>query len=155
MKVVLQRVTSASVTVIAEDYRAKIGPGLVILLGMEQGDTETEVAWGAKKCASLRIFNDDSGKMNLSVKDIGGSALVVSQFTLAADCRKGNRPSFIRAAHPEIAEPLYEKFCELLERENGVPVKRGIFQASMTVELANEGPVTIILERPPVSNSAD
>lgn len=149
MKAVVQRVSSASVTVAAENYRAEIGPGLMILLGVEQGDTEAEMAWAAKKCAGLRIFKDDEEKMNRSVKDIGGEALVVSQFTLAGDCRKGNRPSFITAAAPDVAKPLYERFCELLEKENGMPVKRGIFQAMMAVELVNDGPVTILLERKP------
>ncbi|MCZ7648574.1 MAG: D-aminoacyl-tRNA deacylase [Planctomycetota bacterium] len=147
MIAVVQRAARASVTVAAESYRAEIGPGLVILLGVEAGDGEAEIAWGAAKCANLRIFKDDEEKMNRSVKDLRGEALVVSQFTLAGDCRKGNRPSFIKAAPPELAKPLYERFCELLEKEHGVPVKRGIFQAMMQVELVNDGPVTLLVQK--------
>lgn len=147
MIAVVQRVSSGGVEVPAEQYSAEIGAGLVILLGVEQGDTEEDMAWGAKKCANLRIFKDEDDKMNKSVKDIRGSALVISQFTLAGDCRKGNRPSFIRAAAPETAEPHYESFCQFLEKDNGVPVKKGIFQAMMTVRIVNEGPVTIVVER--------
>ncbi len=147
MRAVVQRVTRAAVTVAAENYRAEIGAGLMILLGVEAGDTEAEIAWGAQKCAQLRIFRDAEEKMNRSVQDIGGAALVVSQFTLAGDCRKGNRPSFIQAAPPDIAKPLYERFCELLQNEHRVPVQRGIFQAMMEVELVNDGPVTLILEK--------
>ena len=147
MIAVLQRVANASVTVPDRDYRREIGRGLLILLGIEKGDTEAEVAWSAEKCSTLRIFPDAEGKMNLAVKDVGGECLVVSQFTLAGDCRKGRRPGFDRAAPPEIAEKLYERFCELLEKAHGVPVKRGVFQAHMQVGLVNDGPVTFILER--------
>lgn len=147
MIAVVQRVSSAGVDVPAENHSAEIGPGIVILLGIEQGDGEADVAWAAKKCAQLRVFQDDEGKMNLSVKDVGGEALVISQFTLAGDCRKGNRPSFVHAAPPDVAEPLYEKFCELMDWEHRVPVKKGVFQAKMTVRIVNEGPVTLVVER--------
>jgi len=147
MRALLQRVSSASVTVEAEDYRREIGAGLVILLGVEKGDSETEATWLAEKCAGLRIFRDAEDKMNLSIKDVNGSALVVSQFTLAGDCRKGRRPGFDRAAPPELAKPLYERFCDLLQKEHGMPVERGIFQAYMQVALVNDGPVTFLIER--------
>jgi len=147
MLAVLQRVSSASVTVAAENYRREIGAGLAILLGVEKGDTEAEADWLAEKCAGLRIFKDAEEKMNLSVKDVNGAALVVSQFTLAGDCRKGRRPGFDRAAPPDLAQPLYERFCETLEKRYGVPVQRGIFQARMQVALVNDGPVTFVLER--------
>lgn len=147
MIAIVQRVSSASVEVSAEKYRAEIGAGLLILLGIERGDGEAEAAWSAKKCADLRIFMDGEQKMNRAVKDVGGAALVVSQFTLLGDVRKGNRPSFIQAALPEAAKPLYEYFCERLEREHGVPVKRGLFQALMRVTSVNEGPVTLVVER--------
>lgn len=147
MIAVLQRVSSASVDVEAEGYRAEVGRGLMILIGIEKGDGEAEVAWGAEKTANLRIFEDAAGKMNLSVKDIQGAALVVSQFTLAGDTSRGRRPGFEKAAPPELAKPLYEKFCALLEKEHCIPVKTGIFQAMMRVTIVNEGPVTFILER--------
>ncbi|MCW8130991.1 MAG: D-tyrosyl-tRNA(Tyr) deacylase [Planctomycetota bacterium] len=146
MIAVLQRVSSASVDVEAEGYRAETGRGLMILIGVEKGDGEAEAAWTAEKAANLRIFEDEAGKMNLSVKDIGGAALVVSQFTLAGDTSRGRRPGFEKAAPPDLAKPLYEKFCALLEQQ-GVPVKTGIFQAMMRVTIVNEGPVTFILER--------
>jgi D-tyrosyl-tRNA(Tyr) deacylase len=149
MIAVLQRVSSASVFVPATEYLAGIGRGLLILLGVEQGDGEAEVAWGAAKCAGLRLFPDEREKMNLSVKEVGGEALVVSQFTLAGDCTGGRRPGFERAAPPEAAEPLYLRFCELLETTHGVPVQRGVFRAHMQVSLVNDGPVTFILERRP------
>ena len=147
MIAVLQRVSSASVAVAAEGYHAEIGLGLVILLGVEKGDTEAELAWGAEKSANLRIFADAEEKMNLSVKDVGGAALVVSQFTLAGDTSKGRRPGFHLAAPPEDAKRFYERFCELLEKQHGVPVKTGIFQAVMKVTIVNEGPVTFIVQR--------
>jgi len=147
--VVLQRVSSASVTVAAENYRAEIARGLLILLGVEKGDTAAEIAWGAEKCANLRIFEDAQEKMNLSVKDVSGATLVVSQFTLAGDCSRGRRPGFDKAAPPDLAKPLYEAFCEQLEQTHGVPVKRGIFRAAMQVALVNEGPVTFILRKAP------
>jgi len=147
MRALLQRVSSASVTVEAEDYRREIGAGLVILLGIEKGDSEAEATWLVEKCAGLRIFRDTEDKMNLSIKDVNGSALVVSQFTLAGDCRKGRRPGFDRAAPPDLAKPLYEHFCDLLQKEHGIPVERGIFQAYMQVALVNDGPVTFLIER--------
>lgn len=153
MLAVLQRVSSASVTVAAEDYRREISAGLMILLGVEKGDTEAEADWLAEKCAGLRIFKDAEEKMNRSVKDVNGAALVVSQFTLAGDCRKGRRPGFDRAAPPDLAKPLYDRFCETLEKQHGVPVQRGIFQAYMQVALTNDGPVTFIVERRPATNA--
>ena len=146
MRIVLQRVKNASVTV--EDERiSEIGAGLLLLVGVAQGDGEAEADWLAQKVAGLRIFNDEEGKMNLSVRDVGGEILAVSQFTLLADTRKGKRPSFVRAAPPEEAEPLFDYCCERL-REAGVgSVKTGSFGAMMDVELTNDGPVTIVLER--------
>ncbi|QYJ17321.1 D-aminoacyl-tRNA deacylase [Rubrobacter xylanophilus DSM 9941] len=146
MRVVLQRVKRASVTVEGKTV-ASIGEGLLLLVGVGREDGEAEAEWLARKVASLRIFGDDQGKMNLSVRDVGGEVLAVSQFTLLADTRKGNRPSFIRAADPEEAEPLFEYFCERL-REAGVSsVETGVFGAVMDVELVNAGPVTIVLDR--------
>jgi D-tyrosyl-tRNA(Tyr) deacylase len=154
MRVLIQRVSSASVTVAAENYRREIGTGLVILLGVEKGDTEAEADWLAEKCAGLRIFRDAEEKMNLSIKDVNGAALAVSQFTLAGDCRKGRRPGFDRAAPPDLAKPLYERFCETLEKQHGVPVQRGLFQAYMQVALVNDGPVTFMIERRPAGGES-
>jgi D-tyrosyl-tRNA(Tyr) deacylase len=145
MRAVVQRVQKASVSVGGETVGA-IGPGLMILLGVKEGDTEEEARWLASKIATLRIFTDDEGKLNRSVLDIGGKALVVSQFTLYADARKGRRPSFVDAARPEVADPLVTRFIDLLRAE-GVTVETGIFQADMLVEIHNDGPVTIILEK--------
>jgi D-tyrosyl-tRNA(Tyr) deacylase len=122
-----------------------IGQGLLILLGVEQGDNETDARYLAEKCAQLRIFEDQAGKMNLSVEDIDGELLVVSQFTLLADCRKGRRPGFSRAALPESADTLYRQFIELL-RGRGLTVATGVFQAEMQVHLINDGPVTMLLD---------
>jgi D-tyrosyl-tRNA(Tyr) deacylase len=144
MKALLQRVGEASVEVGGRAIGA-IGPGLLVLLGVEIGDSSAESDRLARKVAALRIFEDDAGKMNRSVHDIAGSVLVVSQFTLLADTRKGNRPSFTAAAPPALAEPLYEEFCARL-RAAGVPVVTGRFGARMTVRLANDGPVTIWLD---------
>ncbi|WP_432822148.1 D-aminoacyl-tRNA deacylase [Trichloromonas sp.] len=144
MRAVLQRVSEASV-VVAGDSVGAIGQGLMILLGVEQGDSETDARYLAEKCAQLRIFEDLAGKMNLSVEDIGGELLVVSQFTLLADCRKGRRPGFSRAALPESAETLYRQFVELL-RGRGLTVATGVFQAEMQVNLINDGPVTMLLD---------
>lgn len=144
MKAVLQRVTRASVTV-EGDRVSEIGAGLLILLGIGPEDTEEKARMMTKKIAALRIFSDEAGKMNLSVRDVGGSAIVVSQFTLFADCRKGNRPAFVGAAAPSLAAPLVDRFVELLS-EQGVPTQTGVFGAHMDVELLNSGPVTIILE---------
>jgi len=145
MIAVVQRVRSASVTVEGPTCRAAIGRGLLILLGVEKGDEARQAEWLAGKCARLRIFCDEAGLMNRSIIDIGGEALVVSQFTLAGDCRKGNRPSFDRAAPPELAESLYEHFVQRLREVEGVPVQTGVFRAMMAVELINDGPVTLII----------
>lgn len=146
MRIVLQRVKGASVTVAGEEV-ARIGAGLLLLVGVANGDGEKEAAWLAEKVAGLRIFADAGGKMNLSVTETGGAVLAVSQFTLLADTRKGRRPSFVGAAPPEEAEPLFERFCALL-REAGVgTVETGRFGATMDVALVNDGPVTIVLER--------
>jgi D-tyrosyl-tRNA(Tyr) deacylase len=144
MRAVVQRVSRAHVS-IGEDVCAKIGAGLVVLLGAEAGDTGTDAGFIARKISQLRIFEDDGGKMNRSVKDVGGAVLVVSQFTLLADCRKGNRPSFTLSAEPEAAKPLLEQTCELI-RSEGLSVQTGVFGAMMDVELVNAGPVTIILD---------
>ena len=146
MRVVLQRVKRASVTVEGETV-ASIGEGLLLLVGVGREDGEAEVEWLAGKIAGLRIFGDEEGKMNLSVRDVGGEVLAVSQFTLLADTRKGNRPSFIRAADPEKAEPLFGYFCERLRKAGVGSVKTGVFGAVMDVELVNAGPVTIVLDR--------
>ena len=146
MRIVLQRVKSASVTVEGEIV-SEIGSGLLLLVGIAQGDGEEEAAWLAGKVARLRVFGDEDEKMNLSVTDTGGEVLAVSQFTLLADTRKGNRPSFIRAALPEQAEPLFDYFREKLREEGIVSVKTGRFGAMMDVALVNDGPVTIMLER--------
>jgi D-aminoacyl-tRNA deacylase len=145
MRIVLQRVSSASVTV-DDAFTGQIGPGLLILAGIEHDDTADDLAWLVSKVTQMRIFADAEGKMNLSVKDSGGDLLVVSQFTLHASTKKGNRPSFIRAARPETAIPLYEQFLALLEAEMGKPVARGIFGADMQVALVNDGPVTICID---------
>lgn len=144
MRAVLQRVRRAVVAVEGETLGA-IERGLLVLLGIAPADTIDDVRWLAKKTASLRIFNDEAGKMNLSVADVGGAVLVVSQFTLYGDCRKGRRPSFIDAAPPNVAVPLYEAFVNAL-RSLGLPVRTGRFGAMMQVELVNDGPVTLILD---------
>lgn len=125
---------------------SEIGPGLLILLGIEEADDSGDLDWLVQKIVRMRIFDDEDGKMNLDVKDIGGSALVVSQFTLHASTKKGNRPSYLRAARPEHAEPLYREFCELFSHELGHPVGRGSFGAMMAVSLVNNGPVTILID---------
>jgi len=145
MIAVLQRVTHASVT-IDQELKANIKAGLLILLGITHQDTENDIQYLVKKIAKLRIFGDAEGKMNLSVLDIKGEILVVSQFTLFANTQKGNRPSFTEAAPPSIAIPLYEKFIEKLNAEVGFEIKTGTFGADMKVELLNDGPVTIILD---------
>ena len=144
MRAVLQRVSRAAVVIDGETVGA-IQWGLLVLLGVAPTDTEKEAQWLAEKVAGLRIFNDEAGKMNLGVADVGGGLLVVSQFTLYGDCRKGRRPSFIAAAPPEIAVPLYEAFVNAL-RARGLPVATGRFGAMMQVELVNDGPVTLILD---------
>lgn len=144
MRAVVQRVTRASVHV-DNQLVSKIGPGFLTLLGVRTGDAEKDVDWLMKKIVSLRVFEDEDGKMNRSLLDVGGQHLIVSQFTLWADTTKGNRPSFIEAARPEIAGPLYERALEQ-SRLLGVPTHGGKFQASMQVSLVNDGPVTVILE---------
>ena len=145
MRALLQRVTQASVS-IENKTVAKIGRGLVILLGIGQGDNEEQACFLAEKAAQLRIFEDAESKFNLSLLDVKGEAMVVSQFTLYGDARKGRRPSFSEAARPEIAAPLVEKFCEHL-RAQGIPTQSGVFAAHMLVDLTNDGPVTIWLEK--------
>lgn len=144
MKAVVQRVSASSVTVDGEQI-AKIGRGLAVLLGIEKGDTTKDVNFLAEKIANLRIFEDDAGKMNLSVLDVHGEALVVSQFTLLGDCSKGRRPGFDKAASPDLADSLYNEFVEMLNA-CGVPVQTGRFGAKMLFDIANYGPVTFILD---------
>ncbi len=147
MRALVQRVSQASVEVKEENYLAKIKEGMVILLGVHQDDTINDVNFVADKCSNLRIFEDDNGKMNLSLKDIDGEVLVVSQFTLYGDCRKGNRPNFMFAAEPQKAKLLYEKFVERMKENLGDDkIKTGIFAAMMTVNIVNEGPVTVLVE---------
>ena len=144
MRAVIQRVKRASVTIDGKETTS-IGQGFLVLLGVHETDTEQEAAYVAKKCCGLRIFEDEDGKMNRSVKDVGGEFLVVSNFTLYGDCKKGNRPSFTSAARPETAIPLYEYFVSCV-REAGIPCQTGVFGADMQVELLNDGPVTVIVE---------
>lgn len=144
MRSVVQRVKSASVDVGGSRVSA-IGPGLLILLGVRKGDGPQDLEWMAEKVLNLRIFDDAQGVMNLSVQDVAGSILVVSQFTLLADSRKGRRPSYLDAASPDEAKAVYEAFCSRLE-QSGRPIERGIFQAMMDVALVNDGPVTILLD---------
>jgi D-tyrosyl-tRNA(Tyr) deacylase len=145
MKALLQRVTHASVTV-AGEIVGEIGLGFVILLGVTHGDTKSEADWLAQKIAGIRLFEDPDGKMNLSLADVGGEILLVSQFTLYGDARKGRRPSFTDAARPPHAEPMVEYFGEQL-RQQGITVATGVFGANMHVEIHNDGPVTLMLER--------
>lgn len=145
MKVVLQRVSKASVT-INEIKVADINSGLLILLGIVNEDSEEDINWLVRKIANLRIFNDENGVMNTSLLDTNGDAIVVSQFTLQASTKKGNRPSYIKAAKPEVAIPLYENFVSALEKETNKKVQTGEFGADMKVELLNDGPVTIIID---------
>ena len=146
MRVVVQRVSRASVTVAGETV-GEIGPGLVALTAFTAGDDHATVRWMAEKLAGLRVFADDSGRMNRSVAEVDGEALVVSQFTLYGDATKGRRPSFVKAAPPDLAEPLYESFVEALANLLAKPVQSGRFGALMEVALVNDGPVTLILER--------
>jgi D-tyrosyl-tRNA(Tyr) deacylase len=145
MRAVVQRVKHASVSVDNEAV-GTIGPGLVVLLGVKNADSQAEAKWLAHKVANLRIFADEQGKMNLSALDVGGAALVASQFTLYGNVHKGFRPSFTDAAPPEVAEPLVDFFVQCL-REEGLHVETGVFQAMMLVEIHNDGPVTIVLEK--------
>jgi D-tyrosyl-tRNA(Tyr) deacylase len=147
MRIVLQRVKEARVQ-IEQGIAGAIGPGLLVFLGVEKDDTEADAQYLVDKALGLRIFPDGEGKMNRSVSDVAGSLLVVSQFTLYGDCRKGRRPSFDRAAPPETARALYDFFCDLARR-SGIEVQTGVFQAAMQVHLVNDGPVTLICESPP------
>ncbi len=147
MIAVVQRVTGAGVTVEDPPYSASIKDGLCVLLGIEEGDDGADASWMAKKLAHLRIFKDDQDKMNLSLTDNGGELLLISQFTLAGDCSQGNRPSFIRAASPEIAEPLVTEVGDLLHQQYAVPVTLGKFGAMMRIDLVNDGPVTVVVHR--------
>lgn len=144
MRCVVQRVSRASVTVEGK-ITGQVEKGYMVLVGVEMGDTEQDMRYCAEKVAGLRVFEDENGKMNLSVKDVGGAVLAVSQFTLLGDARHGRRPSFSNAARPEEANALYEAFCEALRAEN-IRVETGVFQTDMQVELVNDGPVTILLD---------
>ena len=146
MRAVIQRVLEASVRVPAEGYEASVGKGLLVLAAFIDEDDVEDLRWAARKIAAMRIFDDEAGVMNLSVKDVDGEVLVVSQFTLYASTVKGNRPSYIKAAKPDVAIPLYENFLSILEDELGKSVKKGIFGADMKVGLTNDGPVTIIVD---------
>lgn len=145
MRIVIQRVSRASVS-IGGCEKSAIGKGLLVLLGIEPADTQEDADWLVRKVAALRIFDDEAGVMNRSLLDIEGNLLVVSQFTLMASTKKGNRPSYIRAAGPDIAVPLYEYFCRAVEAALGKPVQTGTFGADMQVELVNDGPVTICMD---------
>jgi D-tyrosyl-tRNA(Tyr) deacylase len=152
MRALVQRVSEAAVVVAGEQVAA-MGPGLLVLLGVGAGDGEADMEWLARKVSSLRIFEDAAGKMNLSLLDTHRAAVVVSQFTLYGDARKGNRPSFVEAEAPERAKALYERFCERL-REEGIRVGTGVFAADMQVRLVNDGPVTLMLESPAPAGGA-
>jgi D-tyrosyl-tRNA(Tyr) deacylase len=145
MRAVLQRVTHASVTINGEK-KSSVGDGYLVLLGCENADTEEDISWLAKKICNLRVFDDENGVMNKSILDIGGDILVVSQFTLWASYKKGNRPSYLRAGSHEVTIPIYERFCSVLSKELGRPVATGEFGADMKVELLNDGPVTICMD---------
>lgn len=145
MRIIIQRVRQASVT-IGQQLHSAIGQGMMILVGIEEADGDDDIAYLTKKVVNMRIFDDADGVMNRSVLDIGGELLVVSQFTLHASTKKGNRPSYIKAAKPDIAVPLYEKFCTELTLALGRPVKTGVFGADMQCALINDGPVTIIMD---------
>lgn len=146
MRLVIQRVSQASVAVPADEYESKIGKGLLVLAAFIDEDTEEDLLWSARKLVGMRIFDDTEGVMNLSVQDIAGEILIVSQFTLYASTAKGNRPSYIKAAKPDVAIPLYEKFLGIVEQQIGRPVGHGIFGADMKVNLTNDGPVTIVVD---------
>ena len=145
MRIVIQRVSKASVT-IADKVKSTIGKGYLILLGIEETDSSADVDWLVRKVIGLRVFDDEQGVMNRSIMDVGGEILVISQFTLFASYKKGNRPSWLRAARHEISVPLYEEFCQKLSQELGKPVGTGEFGAYMQVELLNDGPVTICMD---------
>ena len=152
MRAVVQRVSQAYVTVDGEEI-GRIGPALLVLLGVQNGDAEKDASYLADKIAGLRIFEDGQGKMNLSLLEMGGSMLIVSQFTLLGDCRKGRRPSFTDAAPPAEADALYRRFCDLVRQKN-ILVATGRFQADMQVTLTNSGPVTMLLESPRDNNAS-
>ena len=145
MRAVIQRVSKASVTIDNKIY-SQVNTGLLVLLGIEDADTAEDIEWLSGKIVNLRIFNDDNGVMNVSVKDISGDILVVSQFTLHASTKKGNRPSYIKASKPEFAVPMYEKFLQQLTSDLGKKIYTGVFAADMNVELLNDGPVTIMMD---------
>lgn len=145
MRAVIQRVSKASVTINQQVY-SRISTGFLVLLGIENDDTHEDIEWLAGKIARLRVFNDENGQMNLSLADVSGEILVISQFTLHASTKKGNRPSFIRAAKPDMAIPMYEKFVKKMEEIASCPVVTGEFGADMKVELLNDGPVTIVMD---------
>ena len=145
MRAVIQRVAKASVT-IEENVNGKIGNGLLVLLGIEDADTDEDIRWLSNKIINLRIFNDENGIMNRSLVEVNGNILLISQFTLHASTKKGNRPSYIKASKPEFAIPMYEKMIGQLEADLGKPIQTGIFGADMKVELLNDGPVTIIID---------
>ena len=145
MKIVIQRTTQASVTIDGK-VKSEIGLGLLVLAGFEEADTAEDITWTSNKLTNLRIFADEGGHMNLSVKDVQGDIIIVSQFTLHASTKKGNRPSFIRAAKPDVAIPLYESFIKQVETDLGKPIGTGEFGADMKVQLLNDGPVTIIID---------
>ncbi len=147
MRALVQRVKSGGVKITSEKYEQNIGKGIVLLLGVKEGDTIEDVNFVADKCSNLRIFNDENDKMNLSIKDVNGEILIISQFTLYGDARKGNRPSYTDSAKPDVANYLYEKFIERVKQNLGNDkVKTGIFQAMMEVQIINDGPVTILVE---------
>jgi D-aminoacyl-tRNA deacylase len=147
MRAVIQRVKEGGVYIPDLDYSSEIGKGIVILVGIKNDDSEEDINFVADKCANLRIFEDENSKMNLALRDINGEALIISQFTLYGESSKGNRPSFIEAARPEIAAPLYNKFIERMKEHLGdIKVKVGIFGAMMEVKIINDGPVTVIVE---------
>lgn len=143
MRAVVQRVSEASVSVEGTTV-SKIGRGFMVLIGVEQGDVEDDARYIAEKLLHLRVFEDEDDKMNLSIMDVGGEMLLVSQFTLLGDCRKGRRPSFVKAERPEEADKLYESVCEILS--SSLPVKKGVFQTHMMVALVNDGPVTLLID---------
>lgn len=145
MRVLIQRVKRASVTIDGETV-SKIGSGLLVMIGICEEDGEEDIIWLTRKIANIRLFDDENGVMNLSVTDTGGEILAVSQFTLMASTKKGNRPSYIKAAKPDISVPLYEEFCKEMELAVNKPIKRGVFGADMKVELLNDGPVTIFMD---------
>jgi D-tyrosyl-tRNA(Tyr) deacylase len=146
MRLVIQRVSQAAVAVPDEGYEAKIGGGLLVLVAFIDEDTEEDLQWTARKLVAMRIFDDADGVMNLSVQDVEGQVMIVSQFTLYASTVKGNRPSYIKAAKPDVAIPLYERFITIVEELHGKKVERGIFGADMKVSLVNDGPVTIVVD---------